>query len=250
MNFKSLFDENNHVDGRKLHEFIGGKAHFNRWARKGIDNCTLKEGKDFWTSVSKSTGGRPRNNYKFTLQAAKEMCIVSGTETAKKIREYLINLDESRQSKELLTHDEVVMLSRLKAFFRYVENQKQIYHHHKDHFAANYRGNNNPYAEYNVWRNAMLDIDRHELDRQIKQYCAENSRKLPKIKTNSEKIRFLNEYDALKHAVWDFLKIQGKVDAEKLSNLVRRMAEAENLRVYNKNEDNLFQNKEDIKLTP
>ena len=245
----ALINEKGLINARDLHSESNVKTRFNDWINKCIDICDLQKNKDFYYFRSKSTGGRPRDEYNLTLEAAKEMCIVSATRKAKKIRKYLIELDRQRESKELLTHDEVVMLSRLKAFFRYVENQKQIYHKHKDNFAGKYEGNNNPYAEFNIWRNAMLNIDKNELDRQIKQYCIDNSKKLPKIKSNNEKIRFLNEYDALRHAVWDFLQIQGKVDAEKLSNLVKRMAEAENLQIYNRNEDNLFQNRENIKLT-
>jgi anti-repressor protein len=242
--------ENGMIDAEELHKLSEVKSRFRTWVQRVIKNCDLEEGIDFRTKLCQNSKspGRPRKKYEFTKDAAKEVCIVSATPKAKKIRRYLIELDRQRESKDLLTHDEVIMLNKLKAFFIYVENQKQIYHKHKDAYAANHNDSKNPYAEFNIWRNKILQIDKHELDRQIQKYCVENSRRLPRVKSNHEKILFLDEYNALRNAVWDFLKIQGTVDAEKLSDLVRRMAESENLTTYRKNETNLFREKESIGL--
>lgn len=63
-------------------------------------------------------------DYEFTLDAAKEICSLERNEKGKQIRRWLIDLSNQRENKDLLTHDEVVMLSVLKTL--YVENQTEI----------------------------------------------------------------------------------------------------------------------------
>lgn len=241
-------NENNMVNARDIYSFVEVKTRFNDWIRNCINHADLKEDIDFYLNLSKiNIVGRPQRDYLFTLQAAKEVCIVSATSKAKELRRWLIELSNQKENLDLLTHDQVVMLSVLKSFFRYVDNQKEYLEKHKKSYVEN-NHSRNPYAEFNIWRNKILGIEKDVLDAKIKQYCIENSKRLPKLSTSHDKIRFLNEYDSLKNAVWDFLSIKGEVNAMKLAELVKRMAQAENLVVFQRNEENLFQSKENINL--
>ena len=241
-------NKNGNVYGEEIHKKIKSRTkNYAVWLSRKIDDADLKEGEDFFTILLKSTGGRPKTTYEFTLEAAKEMCLLERNDTGKAIRRWILEVERQRSDKDLLSHDEVVMLTRLKEFFKYVENQKAILKKHVEHYVSQ-SNEKNPYAEFHVMRNAILGINKNELDAHIKEYCVQSQTKLPNIKTNHDKIRFLNEYDSLRNAVWDFLRIQGQINAEKLSGLVRRMAEVENTRIFQRNEDNLFQKKENVKL--
>jgi phage anti-repressor protein len=236
------------VLGEDIHQAIQSKnKNYRDWVTQRILDADLIQGKDFLAISLKSTGGRPKTQLFFTLEAAKEICLLERNSQGKEIRRWLIDLSQQRENKELLSHDEVVMLSKLKAFFKYVDNQKQIETIHKNKTVPEGSAGHK-YAEWNLWRNEMLGINKDILDAKIKEFCIENSRNLPKITSNRDKIMFLDKYDSLKNAVWDFLKVQGSFDAEKLSGLVKRMAEAEKLAIYKKNEDNLFQDKENVQL--
>jgi phage anti-repressor protein len=241
-------NENNKVNAKDIYSFVEVKTRFNDWVRNCIDYADLQEGKDFILNLSKSTGGRPAIEYEFTLDAAKEVCIVSATSKAKELRRWLIGLSNQVENFDLLTHDQVVYLSILKGFFKYFENQKKYFKEHTDKYANEHINSKNAYAEFHIWRNKALEIDKEILDAKIKEYCIEKNTRLPKISTNQDKIRFLSEYDSLRNAVWDFLSIKGEVNAKKLADLVKRMAMADNLVFYEKNENNLFQSKENIEL--
>jgi hypothetical protein len=61
-------------------------------------------------------------------------------------------------------------------------------------------------------------------------------------KSKREKILLLDSYEAVRNAVWDFLKIKGEVNALNLANLVGDMIRTEKGEILRKNETNLFQN--------
>jgi len=240
-------NENGFVDGRDIYSFSQVKTEYNKWIRKCINDATLSINIDFTHFLAESIGGRRSYEYMFTLTAAKEICIVSGTKKARELRLWLIEIGRQRENLELFSEAEIIQMSKLKAFFRYIENQKEIYKLHTNEFVKNSKAYN-PYVEFNVYRNKILNIDKLELENSLKQYCIENSKKMPKLSTNHDKIRFLNEYDSLKNAVWDFLEIRGEINSLKIAELVKRMAEAERLSFLPKNETNLFQKKEQISI--
>ena len=54
----------------------------------------------------------------------------------------------------------------------------------------------------------------------------------------------LDSYEALRNAVWDYLKIDGEIDALNLANLVYDIIKMEKGEVLRHNEDTLFENKQ------
>lgn len=160
----------------------------------------------------------------------------------------LKELETKKDSFDLLSHEQILKLVRLKEVFKYVAHQEIIEVAHKEVFAA-MSSSKNPFAEFNNWRNKILNIEPKVIDERIKEYCIEKdipiSNKLMK-KSKRDKILFLDTYDAVRNAVWDFLKIQGEVNALNLANLVGSMIRTEKGEIIYKNETDLFHQKQDL----
>jgi phage anti-repressor protein len=82
------------VDGRDLHTFLESKQEFSNWIKARIEKYGLKEGEDFLTILSKSTGGRPTIEFAIVLDAAKELAMVEGNEKGKQARRYFIDCEK------------------------------------------------------------------------------------------------------------------------------------------------------------
>jgi hypothetical protein len=160
----------------------------------------------------------------------------------------LKELERQKDSFELLSHDQILKLVRLKEVFKYVAHQEIIEDAHKELFAAR-SGSKNPFAEFNTWRNKILDIEPAVIDERIRQYCIDNKIALStKIlrKSKRDKILLIDTYDAVRNAVWDFLQIQGEINALNLANLVGNMIRIEKGEIMPKNETDLFHQQQDL----
>lgn len=160
----------------------------------------------------------------------------------------LKELERQKNSYELLSHEQILKLVRLKEVFKYVVHQEIVEDAHKELFAAR-SGSKNPFAEFNAWRNKILDIGVPVIEERIKQYCVENKIALTnKIlkKSKREKILLLDTYEAVRNAVWDFLMIEGEVNALNLAKLVENMIRIEKGEVIRSNVTDLFHEKQDL----
>lgn len=160
----------------------------------------------------------------------------------------LKELERQKDSYELLSHEQILKLVRLKEVFKYVAHQELIEDAHAELFAAR-SGSKNPFAEFNNWRNKILDIEPAVIEERIKQYCIDNRIALTTKmlrKPKREKILLIDTYEAVRNAVWDFLQIQGEINALNLANLVGNMIRIEKGEVIRKNETDLFHRKQDL----
>jgi hypothetical protein len=157
----------------------------------------------------------------------------------------LRRLEQKRESNQLLNHEEILALVRLKEVFKYVAHQEIIETTHKEVFAAQ-SGSENPYAEFYRWRNKVLDIDKAQVDERIKKYCLKNNIPLIKGKNKREKIIAMDCYESVRIAVWDFLEIKGEVNALTLAGLVKDMIKTEKGTIKRTNDSNLFEPKQDL----
>lgn len=80
------------VSGRELHEFLGAETRYNDWFQRMCE-YGFNEGKDFYSFLSKSTGGRPSQDHALTIPMAKEICMLQRTERGKQARQYFISLE-------------------------------------------------------------------------------------------------------------------------------------------------------------
>jgi hypothetical protein len=160
----------------------------------------------------------------------------------------LKTLEEQKNNFQLLSHEEVLSLVRLKEIFKYVAHQALIEDAHRDVYSAQSSAKNT-IAEFHKFRNEILDIAPSTIDDRIRQYCLKHSIPLSKKianKSKKEKILMLDSYDAVKFAVWDFLSINGEVNAMSLADLVSNMMRIEKGEVVRRNEADLFREKEDL----
>ncbi len=226
-----------------IHKTIESKLkNFPVWLSRKIHAADLKEGKDFITNLLQSTGGRPKTQYWFTLDAAKEICLLEQNHKGKEIRRWLISLSKQKEEHDLLTHDQVIYLSKLKAVFSFISECKKAEQINLDTHVKN-SNSKNPFAEFHKMRNDILKLDSKVIDERLKQYCIDNQRLLPKSKSKVEKLIVIDKYEVLRNGVWDFLTACNEEQSLKLANLVKKMAEAENLAIKRVNDFDLLNNK-------
>jgi anti-repressor protein len=89
------------VSARDLHERFNVETPYKKWIDRMIEYGFVEE-KDFWTKMSKSTGGRPSTDYDITVNMAKEIAMLQRSPEGKQIRVYLINLESAWNTPELV----------------------------------------------------------------------------------------------------------------------------------------------------
>lgn len=82
------------VDARVLHGFLEVDARFNDWIARRIAEYGFQEGEDFYSCLSKSTGGRRGREYRITLDMGKELAMVERNEKGKQARRYFIECEK------------------------------------------------------------------------------------------------------------------------------------------------------------
>jgi phage anti-repressor protein len=171
-------NENNRINGTEIYSFVEVKTRFNDWVRNCIDYADLKENKDFYAKLSKSTGGRPAKDYEFTISAAKEMCIVSATSKAKELRRWLIKLSDQRENLELLTVKEFAFAYKVVNCLKFIENQKEAYKEHQNTFIEENNNTINPnyvYSEFAKYRAKITGWDKEKTNKAINEYLDTHS---------------------------------------------------------------------------
>ena len=89
------------VSGRELHEALGIKTAYKDWFPRMCE-YGFKEGIDFCSFLSESTGGRPATDHMLTLPMAKELCMIRRTDIGRKFRQYFISVEEAWNSPEMV----------------------------------------------------------------------------------------------------------------------------------------------------
>lgn len=82
------------VSGRELHEALGIETPYHKWFPRMCE-YGFSEGKDFWTKMSESTGGRPSTDHLMTLDMAKHICMIQRSPEGKAFREYFIEIEKA-----------------------------------------------------------------------------------------------------------------------------------------------------------
>ena len=84
------------VNARNLYEWLGIKKDFTDWMKAQVKRCDLTENQDFEVFPQKGvnpSGGRPSSDYALSLNAAKEISMMSQTEKGKQARRYFIECE-------------------------------------------------------------------------------------------------------------------------------------------------------------
>ncbi|WCD79146.1 antA/AntB antirepressor family protein [Pseudomonas sp. TUM22785] len=82
------------VDARSLHRFLQVDARFNDWIARRIGEYEFQDGRDFYSLLSKSNGGRPSREFHVTLDMAKELAMVERNEKGRQARRYFIECEK------------------------------------------------------------------------------------------------------------------------------------------------------------
>lgn len=87
------------VNARELHEGLEIKTAFKDWFPRMCE-YGFENGRDFCSFLSESTGGRPRQEYKITIDMAKQICMIQRTEKGKQYRQYFLDLEKAWNTPE------------------------------------------------------------------------------------------------------------------------------------------------------
>ena len=248
-------NENNRVYGEDIHNKIGSKTKkYEIWLPRAIKRADLQLNNDYVTKLLESTGGRPKTQYEFTIDAAKEICITENNEKGKELRRWLIGLSKSRENLELITVKEAAFAFKVINCLKYIDNQKEAYTIHQTAFISENNKNLDPkyiYSEFAKYRAKITGWDKEKTNKAINEYLNNHSgynrNKLLK-KDMSTKLSIIDIGEAIRVAVLDILYSQ-KEDyskAESFSKLCKKLAHEMQIEPDKKNETNLFKSKESI----
>jgi len=248
-------NEQNMVEGREIHSIIESKNHnYSDWVRKAIIKADLQRDKDFLAKSLKSTGGRPEIIYEFTLDAAKEICLLEQNEKGKQLRRWLIGISEQRENLDLVTIKESAFAFKVINCLKYIDNQKEAYSLHQQHFLDKNINILNPkyiYSEFAKYRASIVGWDKAKVDNAIDDYLKYHSdynrNKIEKLNM-STKLSIMDIGNAIRVAVLDILysKETDKKLADKFSILCMKLANEMKVQVEKTNTINLFKEKENI----
>lgn len=108
------------VSARDLHQALQVSTRYNDWFSRMCD-YGFRAGKDFYSNLSKSIGGRPSLDHEITIAMAKELCMLQRSHMGRKFRQYFIAIEEAWNSPEHIMERAMQI-----AHQRTIEAQKQI----------------------------------------------------------------------------------------------------------------------------
>ena len=208
-----------------------------------------KEGIDFSTYMSKSTGGGPTEDFEITIELAKLITLNSRSIVKQRYAQWLLELERKLNNLEILTVEQAIFIQKLIELFRFISNQKQALKNHSKKY-VNERLNKGKsehelYSFFHIWRNSKLDISKDEINERIKQFCIDNQKSISLTKnkvSKFDKIFTMDNYETLKHAVWDYLHTKNRPDvALKVAEMTYTIAKESGVKLFVTNEINLFQ---------
>lgn len=245
-------NENGKVDARELYAFIEVKTRFSNWIKRSIDYADLIEEKDFYPVLDiGKKGGRPTQNYQLTIDAAKEVCLVSATAKGKDLRKWLIDLSVKRENLELITIKEAAFAVKVINCLKYIDNQKEAYSIHQKHFVGDNSDRKNIYSDFAQYRAKIVGWDKKSVDEAIDKYLNTHSGHNRKAldKSNMQiKLSVMDIGEAIRVAVLDILysKETDSNLANRFSALCKNLANEMKVQAERENSETLFRNKEEV----
>lgn len=242
---------NNMVSGLEIHRTIESKnKRFDIWVKRVIQYADLEPIKDFCTKVYESTGGRPFTDYEFTIDAAKEICLLEKNEKGKQVRKWLISLSNQVESAKLLSPKQVLEIMKMIKIFSVYEHRKMAINKNLTNYIDNAlaihpnysKDTKFLYGKFHQWRNEVLQTGKDVLSQRVKEYCLVEQKRIPAKFTQDEALTLMSDYEQIKNAVWDLLSSQNKSEEmiKNICNLAHDMAREMKPFLERLNESNLF----------
>lgn len=91
--------ENPTVSARDLHEGLEIRTPYTMWFER-MAEYGFEEGKDFFTKMLESTGGRPSTEHELSVDMAKQICMIQRTEKGRVYRQYFLDLEKAWNTPE------------------------------------------------------------------------------------------------------------------------------------------------------
>lgn len=92
--------EINSVNSIELHKNLGVKTEHKKWADRLIEKYEFVENEDYITIVKKD-GRKTSTDYIFSIDMAKEVCMVSNTDKGRETRKFFIDIEKEYNKKSL-----------------------------------------------------------------------------------------------------------------------------------------------------
>jgi phage anti-repressor protein len=190
------------VSGRELHDFLEVETPYHKWFPRMCD-YGFSEGRDFWTFLSESIGGRPATEHSISIPMAKELCMLQRSAKGKECREYFISCEEAWNSPEKIMERAMQIAHR-----RAVEAERRIFGLLEEketlEIALNESLQYYTVAKYNKTFEMCWSMSEcQEIGRRLSTYCRSRAIEIRKCVTNDERFGEVNSYPLV---VWnDFL---------------------------------------------
>jgi len=191
--------ENPTVSGRELHAALEIETRYNDWFLRMCE-YGFQEGKDFYSILSKSLGGRPGADHAVTIPMAKELCMLQRTEKGKQCRAYFISCEEAWNSPDKIMERALQIAHR-----RAIEAERRIFGLLEEketlEIALNESIQFYTVAKYNGafkkgWTLAQCQL----IGKQLTVYCRARAIQIRKCETNDERFGTVNSYPI---SAWD-----------------------------------------------
>lgn len=246
--------ENGLVDARDLHKWLEIKTQYSKWVKRAIEHYGFIEQKEFYPYLTKINdgAGRPSEEYDFTVDGAKELCMYGNSPKASEVRKYLIGLSNQREGLELVTVKEAVFATKVVNCMKYIVNQKKALQLHSSDY---FKGNDNPtslqFADFNTYRSKIVGWNKEKVNAAIDEYLQTHSghNRSALLKSNMQtQLSVMDVGEAIRVAVLDVLysNNENEYDAARFSDLCKRIANEMEVQPERENKPNLFRDKEVI----
>ncbi len=98
------------VNARDLHASLGVGKDFSNWIKVQIDRARLVENRDYISFAQKGEreiGATLRKDYHLTIDAAKHIAMMSGTDKGFEVRDYFIEVEKQSRALPMVSHTSV-----------------------------------------------------------------------------------------------------------------------------------------------
>jgi len=227
------------------------QASYSRFIKEQLtDNAYATKDIEYSTLGMKTTekGGRPKEDFILTLDFAKDIIIRSKSKVGKTYRDWLISIETKVNNNKLVTLEKTALMYQMLNTFRFGEYQLQAEGLHKDRFILTAKAKDNVHKVFYENRNALLGINNEELKASLLEAFQKGLAQKPQAKNIRSRIALLDRYKLIRNAVADYLLSTG-VDTHNaitFADSVMEVAKIAGVEIRIKDEDNLFEQKENV----
>lgn len=222
-------NEDGFVSARDVHNVLEIKERFSAWIKNALD--FFENDYDVRRSFAYTSNNQKLEDFLLPIDMAKEICMTS--KNGKELRRYLLLLDSKKEDGLLLGHGELLsLMDIIKASF-IAEFRKLARSKHLDKYLPS-KPVSTDYAQANIKRNTVCDIDRKELEDKLKSLNK-------KLVTIEKGIIQVDKYDLIRIAIVDTMIHFGKSTAyaKNVANLAKELAKKDSSLYFDK-QDTLY----------